>query len=154
MLSGKSSAVSSRSSGASSNVGEPPVSQAEHAAHRETINDRLGAIVTSAANRGGIFENIEDGTAENRGRLKTIEGMPGRLRNGPDNIQVNGGADEPSSDLGQQNGAASARGSTANKLGLKDHGLEEPQHSSLLAPLRKYAKYLSLVEGLTERCIK
>ena len=69
---------------------------------------------------GGRLENIKDGTAENGGRLENIEDVLGHLQNVLDDIQANQDADEPNSDQGQHNGAASARGSMSDKLWLKE----------------------------------
>ena len=69
-MSGKSSGASSRSGGASSNAGERSVRQAEYAAHREAVDDPLGAIEAGAAEYGGPLENIEDSTAENGGAAR------------------------------------------------------------------------------------
>ena len=66
-MSGKSSGASSRSGGARSNAGERSVRQAEYAAHREAVNNRLGTIEANAAENGGRLQNIEDSTAENGG---------------------------------------------------------------------------------------
>ena len=101
-MSGKSSGASSRSGGASSNAGERSVRQAEYAVPREAVNDRLDAV--------------EAGAAENGGRLENIEDMLGHLQNVLDDIQANQDADEPNSDQGQHNGAASARGSMSDEL--------------------------------------
>lgn len=77
-----------------------------------------------------------------------------RLQNGPDDVQVNQGAHEPSGDQGQHISAASARGSTTDNVSLKDHGLEEPQHSCVSARLWQDAKGFSLAEGPTARGIQ
>ena len=54
------------------------------------------------------------------GRLEKIEDMLGHLQNVLDDIQANQDADEPNSDQGQHNGAASARGNMSDKLYLKE----------------------------------
>ena len=69
---------------------------------------------------GGRLEKIENSTAENWGRLENIEDMLGHLQNVLDDIQANQDADDPNSDQGQHNGAASARGSMSDKLWLKE----------------------------------
>ena len=118
-MSGKPSGASSRSGGASSNTGERSVRQAEYAVHREAVNDPLDAIEAGAAENGGRLDNIEDITAEKGGRLENIEGMLGHLPNVLDDIQANQDPDEPNSDQGQHDGAASARGSMSDKGWLK-----------------------------------
>ena len=95
-MNSKSSGASSRSGGAGSNAGERSVRQAEYAVHRE------------------------DSTAENGRQLEKIEDMLGHLQNVLDDIQANQDADEPNSDQGQHNGAASTRGSMSDKLWLKE----------------------------------
>ena len=115
-MGGTSSGASSRSGGASSNTGERSVRQAEYVVHREAVNDRLDAIEAGAAENGGRLENIEDSAAENGGRFEQMEDMLGHLQNVLDGIQANQDADEPNSDQGQHNGAASARGSMLDKL--------------------------------------
>ena len=119
-MTGKSSGASSRSDGAGSSAGERSVRQAEYAVHREAVTDRLDAIEAGAAEYGGAARKIEDSTAENGGRLEKIEGMLGHLQNVLDDILANQDADEPNSDEGQHNGAASARGSMSDKLWLKE----------------------------------
>ena len=52
-MSGKSIGESSPSGGVSSNASERSVRQAEHAVHREAVNDRLAAIEASAAENSG-----------------------------------------------------------------------------------------------------
>ena len=68
----------------------------------------------------GRLEKIEDSTAENGRQLEKIEDMLGHLQNVLDDIQANQDADEPNSDQGQHNGAASTRGSMSDKLWLKE----------------------------------
>ena len=51
-MSGKSSVAGSRSGGASSSLGERSVREADYAAHREPVNDRLAEIEAGAAVNG------------------------------------------------------------------------------------------------------
>ena len=117
-MSGTSSGASSRSGGARSNAGERSVRRAEYAVHREAVNDWLDAI--------------EAGAAENGGRSKRLRTVPPRMGGGSERlrtcsgtsrmcwIQANQDADKLNSEQGQHNGAASARGSTSDKLWLKE----------------------------------
>ena len=70
MMSGKSRGASSRSGGVSSNAGERSVRQAENAAHREAVNDRLGAIEAGADEGGVRLKKSEDSTVDNGGAAR------------------------------------------------------------------------------------
>ena len=91
--------------------------------HREAVDDRLDAI--------------EDGTAENGGWLEKIEDMLGHLQIILDDIQANQDNEELTSDQGQHDGAASARGRMSDKLWLKKRiaAWKKPQPWSVLDPL-------------------
>ena len=71
------------------------------------------------------------------GRLEKIEDMLGHLQNVLDDIEANQDADDPNSDQGQHNGAASARGSMSDKLWLKERitAWKNPQPSSIFGYL-------------------
>ena len=69
---------------------------------------------------GGRLEKIDDSTVKNGARPEKIEDVLGHLLNVLDGIQANQDAGQANSDQGQHNGAASARGSTSDKLWLKE----------------------------------
>ena len=70
--------------------------------------------------RTGRLVKIEDSIVENGERLKKIEDILEHLQTVLDDIQANQDADEPNSDQGKHNGAASVRVSMPDKLWLKE----------------------------------
>ena len=87
--------------------------KAQYAVYREAVNDGLDAIEANAA--------------ENEGWLEKVEDMLGHLQNVLDDIQAKQEGCELNRGQGQHNGPTS--------LVVEEHGVEEPQPSSVLDTL-------------------